>query len=101
MTGVQTCALPIFFIEPLDTRRHILKILQNDTLSVHCIGGIESYLQWQLYNQTNSALNTPTELMLPGALTTWLQKSLERDIPNIFKENHFFIHHCIVIHSSL
>jgi hypothetical protein len=80
---------PLIFIEPLDTRRHILKILQNDTLNIHCIGGIESYLQWQLYNQTTSGVNTPTELMLPGALTTWLQKKLESNIPNVFKENPF------------
>ena len=80
---------PIIFIEPLDIRRHFLKILQKDSVSIHCIGGIESYLQWQLHNESNSNLVTPTELMLTGALTSWLQKNLETEIPSILKENTF------------
>ncbi|MBX9836881.1 MAG: hypothetical protein K2X69_01070 [Silvanigrellaceae bacterium] len=79
---------PIIFIEPLDTRRYLLKLLQENCLSVHCIGGIENILQWKLHNNHYNLAETPqTELMISGALTTWIQNNLETDESNLIKQN--------------
>ena len=75
---------PILFIEPLDTRRYLLKLLQKTCLSVHCIGGIENILQWRLHNNHYNLAESPqTELMISGALTTWIQNNLEIDESNL------------------
>lgn len=80
---------PIIFMESLDTRRHILKILQRFSLSINCIGSIESFLQWKLYNQNISSHNPGPELIISGGLTPWFQKIFENSSPEILTENLF------------
>ncbi|RDB35907.1 MAG: hypothetical protein DCC88_07615 [Spirobacillus cienkowskii] len=80
---------PICFFEPFDTRRHFLHAFYEQNISIQCIGSVESYLQWNLYLQTISENYLPPELLVSGALTTWIQKNLEIEITNILKRNIF------------
>ena len=80
---------PIVFMESLDTKRYLLKLIHNDCLSIHCIGGIENILQWQLSQNSQTNSSNQTELILSGALTTWLQANLETEESPLIKQNSF------------
>ncbi|KAB8032197.1 hypothetical protein [Fluviispira multicolorata] len=84
---------PVVFIESLDSRRFLLNKLSKNTSSVHCIGGIETYLQWQILNKMSpyQNFNIPSELQLSGASLTWLQLKMY-EVFSFDNDTHNFIH---------
>lgn len=80
---------PLIFIEPFDSRRLILKNFHTENQFIHCIGGVESYIQWDLNQSTIHEIEAPTELIIQGSLLTWLQSKFASEIPITLNENKF------------
>ncbi|BBH52816.1 hypothetical protein [Fluviispira sanaruensis] len=87
---------PVVFIESIDSRRFILHKLISNSPLIHCVGGVESYLQWQILNKLNpnQAFNLSPELQTSGASLTWLQLKLRESL-NIGENSQNYIHECL------
>ncbi|WP_186643616.1 hypothetical protein [Fluviispira vulneris] len=84
---------PVVFVESLDSRRFILNKLFTNPVEIYCVGGIESYLQWQILSKLNPNLSSylSPELQTSGASLTWLQLKLRESL-NLSGDNHNYIH---------
>lgn len=68
---------PILFLESTDLRRYFLTIFKEKFTQINCVGSIESYLQYQLYNQAVDKNPMKPEFIVTGGITTWIQYQLE------------------------
>lgn len=73
---------PILFLESTEPRRYLLNIFKNNIIKTHCIGSIESYLQYQLFVSNTEKISLKSECIVNGSLTAWMQYQLAQTFPS-------------------